>query len=115
MMHQIKELQWDISSRKAQLAEFIQTAAQPVRNLYGFELIVRGLMKGAYYHTDFQKYRPELCKLLRRRDVMFSTRPSGFYGMVSKKSSPGTTEDTQRRASPDLNLSSTIEKPDESK
>jgi hypothetical protein len=83
-------------------------------NLYGFELIIRGLMKGAYYHTDFQKHRPELCKLLRRRDVMFSTRPSGFYGMVSKGSSPETTEDTQRRASPDLNLSSTIEKPDES-
>eukprot|EP00980_Cylindrotheca_fusiformis_P005429 scaffold1157_cov122-Cylindrotheca_fusiformis.AAC.21 len=37
-------------------------------NLYGFEAITSGTFKGAYYHQDFQRLRPELCRLIHRRN-----------------------------------------------
>ncbi|CAJ1964997.1 unnamed protein product [Cylindrotheca closterium] len=37
-------------------------------NLYGFEALSNGALKGAYFHQDFQKTRPELCKLIHRRN-----------------------------------------------
>lgn len=37
-------------------------------NLYGFEALSAGPLKGAYFHQDFQKMRPELCKLIHRRN-----------------------------------------------
>lgn len=37
-------------------------------NLYGFEAMTSGALKGAYYHQDFQKLRPELCRLIHRRN-----------------------------------------------
>lgn len=37
-------------------------------NLYAFEAFSSGPLKGAYYHEDFQKLRPELCKLIHRRN-----------------------------------------------
>ena len=37
-------------------------------NLYGFEALSSGPLKGAYFHQDFQKMRPELCKLIHRRN-----------------------------------------------
>jgi hypothetical protein len=36
-------------------------------NLYGFEVIASGASKGAYFHQDFQRMRPQLCRLIHRR------------------------------------------------
>jgi hypothetical protein len=36
-------------------------------NLYDFGVIAYGSLKGAYYHQDFQRMRPQLCRLIHRR------------------------------------------------
>lgn len=38
-------------------------------NLYRFELITIGPSRGGYAHPNFQKYKPELCRQIRRRDI----------------------------------------------
>lgn len=38
-------------------------------NLYRFELITIGPSRGGYAHPNFQKYKPELCRKIRRRDT----------------------------------------------
>lgn len=49
-------------------------------NLYGFEMITSGPMKGAYFHEHFLRDHPDLCRKLRRRDVKFISRPKNPQG-----------------------------------
>jgi hypothetical protein len=38
-------------------------------NLYGFDLISIGPLRGSYRHEQFLREKPELCRLMRRRDT----------------------------------------------
>ena len=43
-------------------------------NLYGFETTSSGPTKGAYFHKNFSRDKPELCKEMRRRDIKLDSR-----------------------------------------
>jgi hypothetical protein len=42
-------------------------------NLYGFEIVGLGPSHGAYFHPNFLKGRPDLCRTIRRKDSKIQT------------------------------------------
>jgi HSF-type DNA-binding len=43
-------------------------------NLYGFDLISVGALRGSYRHENFLRDKPELCRLMRRRDTKLKAK-----------------------------------------